>query len=768
MTVKDFFYKITPRTKFFAAVGLLLVMGQGCPFSRQPAVTPVNQPLPAGIRYQDEVILPLKSAEIITPGFETEVLKPLKSPDGNFTLRTTTGFELTLTPDGKAKRVTLNKNEVVLEEPAAVFFATDVAKGEEYELAGLLTLQPDSLEFISNVRSNLQLRAKLQAVNDHVVLLGRLRGRTNEDRAVTLSFRLPFDFSGGQWWNDIQSKRIIEKGVDYLNETPLDPKLGYDIHVSDSPVSSVTMEKYGLAMAVPMSKPRVVRMLYSTDKGYRAEYDFGLAEETETSRGIPPNTADFELALFSVDPKYGLRDALNVYAGIYKDDVRSYLPANRVGTEAPGFDYASAKNIQDFDMGWVLAGSPEQAVRANKAGLLSTKYVMPNELWVGGGFPQGVVLAPEEAKNFYASLKDSVEVDPLSGNQYKDVFSVLPNSLMRDAEGKDRFFDWKGTPVIHKFACCPPALLFSGNGDPEVSAPSLGDRSWREQVLPAINDGNYRQIYNDRCGISTYEFANPFDYRRDHFRLAAAPLTFDPATKKPATLLPSAYVKFLQRERVAVKGAKTMICDIGDAKLAWWFAPQVDQLVSTVSSSAAGTGSASLIKVEPAKLFQLLRQAGFQKPVAVSIGSELDYEALYRQAALYGVAVGASRENPQDINKFRLAALKYLPLVAKLQELRWEPVTYASAGDDQVAVERYGSRPRAVAFVIYNQSDKTKEITINLDLRKLAMSGEEKVSELAERLAVTSKLVIDESQSITGRDLSVTLGAGGLAVLEIR
>lgn len=762
------------QLKILALGAALLLLGLGC---QQPAVNgPVNEPLPPGIHPQSEINLPLKSAELLTPGFETQIINPTQSPDGNYTLKTSEGLELTLTPDGQAKRVAYQNNEIVLQNPAPVFFVHDAVTGNDQPLTGILSIENDHLAFLSNIRINLQLRAQLQAITDHITLLGRLRGVNNQDRAITFSFRLPFDFTDGTWWSDLAAGQKIVKDQTYFNETPLSKDLGYDVAVSNSPITAVTKGKIGLSMSVPISKPRVVRLKYSSDLGYRAEYDFGLAEETTAGLGLPPNTADFEIMLTHADPDLGLREVLPRYADIFNPDFRSYLSLDQWGTESPASEYRSVRNISDYLMGWQIAADSNEAADVSKAGLRSAKYILPTELPVGGSFTENAQLTPEQAKNFYTGVQNSDEVDPLSGLSYKDTFAPLANSLMQDPDGQSRFFGYQGQPQVTKFACCPPALLFSANADPNLPEPNLGTSVWNTDIAPILSDPNYSSIYNDRCDVSNHENINPFDYRRDHFKTATSPLTFEAGVNKPATLLPLSYVKFLQAERNSVKDAKTSLCSFHDGKMIWWYAPYTDEFTSELYGPMDPGDKPTLARnIALKNFFGLLRLNAYQKPIDVSIDSVpttenpegLDYETVFRQAAFYGILVGPGHEAAEQINKFRLQAVKYSPIVGQLQSLKWEPVTNASTGDADVWVERFGGRPRSPIFTVYNNSDQAKDVTLSLDLRKLSLNGEEKVNEMVNSLDLKNKLIQDSGVT-TVRQLLFHLPANGLAVIQVR
>ena len=777
MSASNFEKSFYPSVGLIVALVAIAVLGVSCPFSKKPVTKPVTVKPAKPVHAQPDLNLPLVSAEILTPGFVTQIIKPLKSPDGNFTLRTSQGFELTLTPDGRAKRLSINKKELVLDDPRPIFFVKDVATGQEYELTGLLTLENNALTFLSNIRSNLQLRAKLQSITDHVTVLGRVRGATNEDRALTFSFRLPFDLTGATWWKDFQMTETIAKDKTYSNLAPISGGLPYGISVSATPISAISTSDFALAMAWPMSKPRVSRLMYSSDQGYRAEYDFGLAEETLADKGVPPNTADFEISLFRTDAANGLRDALGTYATIYNEDFRTNLSFDQVGTEGPGMEYISDRNIKDFGMTWFLAANDQEAVKGKKGGLRPAKYLMPEELFVGGGFTERTVLSTEEAKNFYSNIKDSEEVDPLSGNSYKEVFAPLANSLMNDSQGKPRFFDYEGRPRVAKLPPNPPALLFSANADPDVQTPSQGQAVWNTHVTPIVTDNNYAAFYNERCDLSTFEKINPYDLRPAHFAATSVPLTFDPETKSPAVLLPFGYVKFVENERKVVQGGKAIYCSFSDALGQWWFAPYIDQLTSKLTGPAQAAVDPEARQADLSMMLRTLRQNAYQKPVSLSIAAApvsensatgLDYETLFQQATLYAELVGASHVDPEQINKFRLDAVKYTTLAKHLYNLRWEPVTFVSSKDPQVLIERYGSRPRTIDLAVYNDSNQEKEITVSLDLRHLALNGDEKVSELINKSAIKNNLLLDDAGTVIGRELTVKLAAGALAILEIR
>ena len=78
---------------------------------------------------------------------------------------------------------------------------------------------------------------------------------------------------------------------------------------------------------------------------------------------------------------------------------------------------------------------------------------------------------------------------------------------------------------------------------------------------------------------------------------------------------------------------------------------------------------------------------------------------------------------------------KYLPMIIKLNEAGWQPVTYARATPKVVGVERWGQ----MNFTAMNRSKGNVDAELAIDLKSLKLKGRVSVKELVSGKEVASE-----------------------------
>jgi hypothetical protein len=92
--------------------------------------------------------------------------------------------------------------------------------------------------------------------------------------------------------------------------------------------------------------------------------------------------------------------------------------------------------------------------------------------------------------------------------------------------------------------------------------------------------------------------------------------------------------------------------------------------------------------------------------------------------------------NPAWYNRDRALFQKYIPLIRRVAEAGWEPITHAIAEGGWV--ERYGKR----TFTVFNPSSTERTIHLRIDLRALRQSAADakQPKELVHGLALDTEL----------------------------
>jgi hypothetical protein len=115
-------------------------------------------------------------------------------------------------------------------------------------------------------------------------------------------------------------------------------------------------------------------------------------------------------------------------------------------------------------------------------------------------------------------------------------------------------------------------------------------------------------------------------------------------------------------------------------------------------------------------------------------------------------------DNPAWYNRDRALFKNYLPMVRKLDDAGWQPVTFASIDPPDARIERYGSfETRDLAFTIHNPTAAARDVTITLSHDDLHPPAALEAMEW-----FTNKPV-----DVIGDAIRVRLSAGGYGVVSV-
>ncbi len=131
------------------------------------------------------------------------------------------------------------------------------------------------------------------------------------DRALQVCWTLPVQADAQQWWDDIDSARLIAPGILYRNT------FDHNRHpVSFYPFSSITSADYGLSLCVPQDRPAAQRFEYDTAVGLSSAWEICLSPVTTK---LGPGHADLTLSVLHHDPTWGFRAAVDRYYELHPD-----------------------------------------------------------------------------------------------------------------------------------------------------------------------------------------------------------------------------------------------------------------------------------------------------------------------------------------------------------------------------------------------------------------------------------------------------------------
>lgn len=568
---------------------------------------------------------------------------------------------------------------------------------------------------ISSVWSgeNLLCEVEYKALDQGVMVTGKLRGSPPITRAVVLSYTIP-----------LAGEKLVFSPS--LNQT-----VAVDAQTSGKgsvyPIAAMSGRVFGVAMAIPPTAPCMFNMVGSAE-GLTLRMYLGLSPYTK-----PPGTASFSFMIYECDAQWGFRDALRRYYDTFPDFYRHH--GSRDGLWM--FQTSGPPNLGDFlyDETSMSVDYSETLARDHKNGQLTFPYMIVGQREIKNlnGLPKSYEEAmaaydawspPENALNVKEALA--------AGG---DVFlkHEVESSALKNHDGEYniqiRNTDWGGDSVT--FVMNPDPDLFEGTGKHTTGGDAmLRIHEWLKSY-PAT-DG----IYIDSLGAN---WCAKLNYRRDHFRYADIPLTFD---KDGNVCLHNqlSHYEFLQpiRDELHREGKLLMAngvynytpkeIEYADVKDTGRFF-----LAALVDIAGAESSTPSQDRCE------FYRAAMSQKPYLV-----LKYhwenvdnvQEVFNHCLCYGVLVTCSNglgktywTDPNGYPRDKSLYEWYVPLVRTLSKAGWEPVTWASSPTEGLRFERYGSGDE-VYFTIYNTGPE-QECALYIDTVSLHLGKDLKIEQIS-------------------------------------
>jgi hypothetical protein len=286
--------------------------------------------------------------------------------------------------------------------------------------------------------------------------------------------------------------------------------------------------------------------------------------------------------------------------------------------------------------------------------------------------------------------------------------------------------------------------------------------SWNEEIRRRLygpdakgeQDGEYLD------SLEAYVTANE-NFRREHFHYVSVPLTFSTSSKKPVihkAFSVYEFSKWLARD--VHQMGKLMFANSVPHRFAF-LCPFFD-IMGTEMNWIGNDGS-----WRPASdsWMNLKRTMCYQKPYLFLMNTRYErftsdlVEKYFQRSLFYGMYPSMFSHNasedpywraPEFYNRDRHLFKRYIPMIKRIAEAGWEPITYALTDRDVVYVERFGPGADGnVYFTVLNNSSETQEVRVNIMRTELSLENQK----------ATEDLVSGESIKISkdGKNLRIDL-----------
>ncbi|MBC7327761.1 hypothetical protein H5T87_06565 [bacterium] len=554
------------------------------------------------------------------------------------------------------------------------------------------------------------LEAIYEAHSQFIKVKGTIKDLSGKDRAITLYYALPVSAKGWLWWDDIASRRRVSGEEEYIFAEDNCPFGAQGKH-SRYFLATLSHRDRAISLAIPMDKPVIHRLAYnpSTQSFYIA-FDFALVKDTLKS----PSSATFEFLIYTADPEWGFRSALQKYYEIFP---QFFL--KRVKKEGGWYVWGNMKDTPEAkEAGFMFHWGPggvDAVHYDNQAGFYALQYI--------------------ECALYQESLGDFKEAPPyeealrrleLAGRSDEATLALLDKLSYTGGSGlfgqmpRKEYFQRISKAVLN-------SLLWDENDKPICligNFPWIGDSGWGAifpcNLDPDIPDG-YGRFDMDSSLKSAFEFYEShnahlngialdsyggygddkrINYRREHFKYADFPLTFSLKDRRPVIPQYFSIIEWTRElsRRVHPKGLILM------ANCAWGHAPA---FLIFAAPYLDVFGAEAPYQPDP----RFIRTIAYHKPCTdLPYSPRPEWELKFH--LLYGIFPG----HGNDLNLMK----KYNPFLQALTKAGWEPITYAYTDNENILIERFG-RGKELYFSIHNQSDENQKFSLSIELEKLGL-----------------------------------------------
>ncbi|MDQ1316582.1 MAG: hypothetical protein QG588_229, partial [Candidatus Poribacteria bacterium] len=276
--------------------------------------------------------------------------------------------------------------------------------------------------------------------------------------------------------------------------------------------------------------------------------------------------------------------------------------------------------------------------------------------------------------------------------------------------------------------------VFSSNPNPYIPGNSEAKMKWNEETKEHLYGSNAKGVQDGEYldSLEGYVTANE-TFRREHFHYVTVPLMFSTSLKKPLIHKMSSVYEFSKWLAEDVhKMGKLMFANSVPHNFAF-LCPFFD-VMGTEMDWVGSDG-----KWEPASdnWMNFKRTMCYQKPYLFLMNTNYDkftpdlVEKYFQRSLFYGMYPSMFSHNASDdpywrapnlYNRDRNLFKKYIPIIKKIAEAGWEPITYAVTDKEDAYIERFGPDANGnVYFTLLNNSNKTLETNVTIMINEIKL-----------------------------------------------
>jgi hypothetical protein len=719
------------------------------------------------------VVLVLSVAAMLA-GCVAQEPSPVPSPvaSGPREVSTDDGLLIRFAPDGGVEHVAM-ADAALKAAPGPLFAVEEVLLPDGRKtgwepFSGTVAAAEQGVRFEGESRSRaLAVEASITG-GPFIDIRGAVRDLTGRDRAIRLRFTLPVELAGWRWQSTAFRGAVIDKGQVYPSEAKdllyldrVGPRKGKDptesgLPINKLPYSVVSGEKASLAMAVPVHEPRVF-LVQAGERGLSVTFTLGLSPFANRI----PRRASFRVILYPVAPAWGIRSAAAKYRTFFPElfassnrrhgnytHVRTYNPKKmrQWPENAEDFGFLFAEN----DFQWTNGEMRPAAAKHVKRLKLYAFHWRGPWYWFHG-VPRGIS-RPEQL----ATLRAQAEGRAPGAHGKNNQLCGCPDRISARGALHSYLVNERGQLDRQHYPRGYGCYLMPMNMNPDLPRPNRASLAtdWQYRYIEKWDDPGFRGPRNFAWdALDDWGGFRRLNFRREHFAYETVPLVFDAETGRLCILNAFTHWAFAKMHSgmVRAKGGLIMCnCNLEQSMM------------------LCGQFIDVFVKERPAKRWDderlsVERMLAGKKPISFLGGwqpkSGPALEATIRKLLLFGITPGTTGRDEQ-----RSLMKKYMPILARIAQAGWQPVTHArvtgvfvepsdeeaSKATPNVLVERFGEKSGDLYFTVANRTERELDARVTLDLDGLALGDANAVAvtEIVEKRPVKTSTQGDGFEAV--------------------
>ena len=607
--------------------------------------------------------------------------------------------------------------------------------------------------------NNWSLAATSSQASGMTVHTAAVTNNSGAERAGVLAYRIPVSGTNFKWCEaDLRTKTATDSAfAEWKNEINDNGSLGDLKPRSKFLWGCVINDTTGYAIAIDPNYPVSFRIRYdSTTKELFVVFDLGFSSAV--------TSATVKFVTWTFDPSFGMRQAISDFYNAYPDAFKDEIVEN--GGEhgnwfIKGLSDYSLPNPQDFGLKLNQNNTTGASMAYDEAnGMFDTYYVHPTELFINVA-DLGANPTYDQVIARLDSLASGSFVDP-SNISSGVTAQTIQNSGVKDIAGKYIFHtgaDW--SPTFARFLMNPA---------PGITGRNAYYDQWTNPAIQSyLTPGTMDGIMCDNAEAHYWSAAasrTRMDYNASHFPMMQTPLSHDKNGKVGICyeMMIWEYFngvrndifsrpKFLLMQANGIPYSTTFLAtklDVPGGEQTWDYNgawnPANEEKLLHFRAQAGRKLVTFLQEMTNISLWTNLMTAKYlARSCAFGIMPSFYASSIPSTPAYFDYESGGVYWRERDRALFQ----QYIPIIRKLSQAGWEPITLATADDSEVFLERFGVE----YFTVFNPSASSKTVTVTYLPAAINISGKELISGGAVTWA--------------NGQATVTVGPECVAVLEI-